>query len=125
MGSCPFSLANITATLVARREAAARCSAIIVHAGAQLLHVLDDGSGSHVGRMLGIDGHVGHGGHNCGEDDVPVLGGILVEGYLDALEHVDLGGQSVKGLLEAQGGLAAHLVASLQFEHYNVLGHVS
>ncbi len=46
-----------------------------------------------MGRMLGIDGDVGHGGDDGGEDDVPVLGRILVQGDFNALENVDLGGR--------------------------------
>ena len=102
---------------------AATILAIIVDAGAEFFHLLDDGCGSHVGGMLGIGGDVGHGGHDGGEDDVPVLGGILVQGDFDALEDVDLLGQGVEGGLETQGSLATQLVAALELEHYDMLDH--
>ena len=97
--------------------------AVVVHTGAQLLYVLDDGGSGNVGRMLGIDGDIGHGGDDGGEDDVPVLGGILVQGNFDALEDFDLLGQGVEGGLETQGGLATQLVAALKLEHYDMLDH--
>ena len=95
----------------------------VVDAGAKLLDVLDDGGSGHVGLMLGIDSHVGHGGNDGSEDDVPVLGRVLVEGDLDALEDVDLVRESVKGSLETQSGLATHVSVALQFKHDNVLYH--
>ena len=73
--------------------------------------------------MRGIGGDVGHGGNHGGENDVPVLGGVFVQSGLNALEDVDLLGQRVERCLEAQGSLAAELVAALEFEHYNVLDH--
>ena len=97
--------------------------AVVVDAGAEFFHVLDDGCSGHVSGMLGIGGDVGHGGNDGGEDDVPVLGGILVQGDFDALEDVDLLGQGVEGGLETQGGLATQLVAALKLEHYDMLDH--
>ena len=97
--------------------------AVVVDAGAQFFHVLDDGGSGDVGRMLGVGGDIGHGGNDGGEDDVPVLGGILVQGDFDALEYVDLLGQGVEGGLETQGSLAAEFVAALELEPDNVLDH--
>jgi len=78
-----------------------------------------------MGGMLGIGGNVVHRGNDGSEDDVPVLGGILVEGDLNALEDIDLTGESFKGCFESQGGLATQLVTALELEHYYMLGHVS
>ena len=77
-----------------------------------------------MGGMLGIGGHIIHRRHNGRQDDVPILGGVLVEGHLDALEHVNLIGQRIERSLETQGRLTANFIAALQFKHYNMLGHL-
>ena len=98
-------------------------STVVVHTGAQLLHVLDDGSGGDMSGMLGIDSDIVHGGNDGGEDDVPVLAGILVKGDLDAQEDIDLLGKCVESSLESQGGLVTQFVTALKLEHYDMLGH--
>lgn len=79
--------------------------------------------GGYMGRMLGIYLYVGHCGDDGGQNYIPLLGGILVETYLDGFEYTDLLGQSLKGGLEAAGYIQALFGSTLEFECYDMLYH--
>ena len=83
----------------------------------------EEGGCGDMGGMIGVDGHIGHSGDNGGQDNVPVLGGILVQSHLHALQAVDHAGEGHQRLLEACGNGTALIGRTGQLEHYNMLYH--
>lgn len=79
--------------------------------------------GGNVCRMLGVDLDISHRRNNCGEYDIPVLAGILVESDFDGLEDVYLCRKCTKCFGKFFGNFTADAVFAGEFEHYDMFYH--
>ena len=82
------------------------------------------GSG-YMSRVFGIGFHVGHIVDDSGKHDVPTLGGVFVDTYFDAFQHVDDCRQFEQGVFEFEGNLFTFFRRTGKFESDNVFYHNS